>query len=371
MQVVLAGGFTPAEAVHFAIFPVRLDAMRDFSNWSLNLGQWFGVHVRLHAFFLLFAVCCLYVSGHDVGPDSWGYSGWLILAILFLSVLAHEAGHCYAALKVGGTADQIVLGPLGGLVPPQPHEPQHELFIALAGPLVNLAIWLITLPILWWQDVNVLGLLNPLGPSELLNDSIWLITLKLTFWLNWLLVLVNLLPAFPMDGGRVLKAILWPAFGARTAVQVVARGAMITAAGMCVIAWFVREPGEPTHLVPAWVALLLFAIFLFFSAQQELARLEEHDPDDELFSYDFSQGYTSLERTFERRHRRGPGALRLWLDERRRMRQVRQQLIERDEESQVDAILARLHETGMDGLTAKERALLERVSARYRNRQRS
>ena len=72
--------------------------MRDFSNWSLNLGQWCGVHVRLHAFFLLFAVCSLYVSSRDPGLEVWGYSGAFILVILFLSVLAHEAGHCFAAL---------------------------------------------------------------------------------------------------------------------------------------------------------------------------------------------------------------------------------------------------------------------------------
>jgi Zn-dependent protease len=345
--------------------------MRDFSNWSLNLGEWCGVQVRLHAFFLLFAVFTLYLSTRDQAAAGMGYAGPLILIILFLSVLAHEVGHSFAAFKVGGSTEQIVLGPLGGFTQPTvPHEPQHELLTALAGPLVNLAIWLLTAPLLGLAGVELTGLLNPLEPKAVVEGAPWLVALKLTFWLNWLLVLVNLLPAFPLDGGRILRSILWPAFGPRTAVLVVARGAMITAVGMCVIAWVLRD-AFPTALVPAWMALLLFAIFLFFSAQQEIARLEEHDSEEELFSYDFSQGYTSLERNFERQRRRGPGPLRRWLEKRRDDKRIAQQQLEQEEESQVDAILARLHETGMDGLSAKERSLLERVSARYRNRQSS
>jgi hypothetical protein len=115
----------------------------------------------------------------------------------------------------------------------------------------------------------------------------------------------------------------------------------------------------------------LATICLFFGARQDLARLEDPDVDDDLFNYDFSQGYTSLERRMDRPKQRAAGRVRGWLERRRRARERRRLELERDEERQVDEILARLHETGMNALSPKEKALLERVSARLRNRQQS
>jgi hypothetical protein len=109
-------------------------------------------------------------------------------------------------------------------------------------------------------------------------------------------------------------------------------------------------------------------VFVYSSASAEAARLEEADWEEDLFSYDFSQGYTSLERTMDP-PRKPSSSMRRWLENRREMRRRKRQWMEQEEERQVDAILIRLHEKGMAGLTAKERAVLQRVSARYRNRQ--
>ena len=349
--------------------------MRDFSSWSLNLGKWYGVHVRLHFFFLLFAVCTMYLMtaktlGLADDPGQGVVYGLMLLGILFLSVLAHEVAHCLAAFRVGGGGDQIVIWPFGGLAQPHvPHEYQHELITAVAGPLVNLVICLVLAPLVLALHQDLWGLFSPLNPRALIEGGAWLVLLKLTLWVNWMLVLVNLLPAFPLDGGRVLRSILWRWFDYRTAVLVVTWGAKFIAAGLCVMAWC--KWGENSSLVPSWVALLLLAMFLFFSAKQEMARLEEQEMDEELFSYDFSQGYTSLDRHFETPRPGSANPLRRWLADRQRARQQKQQIVEQEEERRVDEILARLHETGMDGLSTNDRALLERVSARYRNRQQS
>jgi Zn-dependent protease len=267
---------------------------------------------------------------------------------------------------VGGTADQIVVWPLGGLAHVNvSHEPQNELVTALAGPLVNLAVCVLISPLLVVAGGDLVQLVNPFVPPAAVGAFTWQDGLRWLFWMNWLLVLVNLLPAFPLDGGRVLRALLWAKFGYRSSVVLVSRVAKFTAIGLCLLAWVVHEP-YPFATLP----LALFGIFLFFSAKQEADRLHEQDPEEALFGYDFSQGYTSLEKTLAPPRKRGPGPLKKWLDSRRAARLARQQQVEADEERRVDEVLARLHERGQSGLSDDDRALLERVSARYRNRMR-
>ena len=228
---------------------------------------------------------------------------------------------------------------------------------------------MLTLPLLVAANLAVPPLLNPLAPDGLIDGSWWDVSLKLTFWTNWLLLTVNLLPAFPFDGGLMLRTLLWPALDHRAAGMVVARISKLTALAMCLGAWILRDT-QSASVLPAWVPLVLLAMLIYFSAQQEIARLETEEWDEELFSYDFSQGYTSLERGSEPT-RPAAGSMRRWIENRRQQRQRRRQWIEQEEERQVDEILIRLHENGMNGLSAKERAVLNRVSARFRNRQRN
>lgn len=339
--------------------------MGDLTAWSLSLGRWHDVRVRVHIFFLLFAVAAIYMAS-EAKEGGVVLDAALGLLILLISVLLHELGHCWAAIRVGGQVDQVVIWPLGGLASPHvPHDPQLELLTALAGPVVNAILMMLIAPLLLVGGQDVLGLFVPLSPHALTEGPGLFVVLKLAFWINWLLVLVNLLPLFPFDGGRVLRALLWSQFDYRTSVFWVTRTAMVFAVVMCFLAWWMRDT-YTTALVPAWVPLLLFAIFLWFGAQQEEFRLEYGGGEDDLFGYDFSQGYTSLERDSQRT---GPGPIRRWLEERRETRRRRREAIEREEEQQMDSILARLHSGGLESLTPQERGILDRVSARYRNRQ--
>jgi Zn-dependent protease len=377
-----------------------IDVMHDHASWSLNLGRWGGVRVRLHVFFLLFAVAALYLYAErshwapGVGdPRSVGSTeeaarqptvdalddryrmplagfGMLALTLLLASVLLHEMAHTVAVRHVGGAVDQLVLGPLGGLTRGRvPHEPQCELIAALAGPLANL---LVTVALVPWlalvSDVPLQALLYPLVPQALSTGTAGAVALKLAFWLNWSLALISLLPADPFDGGLALRAVLWPLLGYRTAVLAVARTAKLAALGLCLLAWLMRY-ADGGALVPAWLPLLSLGVFLYFSANRQLVRPVREQYDDELFGVDFVQGWSGLARRADRPDPSDQiGLLARWREKRRltRLRERRQQEV--DEEAQVDAILAQVHQAGMASLAAKDRALLERVSARYRNR---
>ena len=178
--------------------------MRETGSWTVSLGRWGGLDVRLHASFLVCAVVTIYLCSQTEVAHVAEYS-LLGLGILLASVLLHELGHLAAALRVGGRAERLIIGPLGGFhMPAVPPTPRSEVIVALAGPVVNLVvIALLAIPLVS-AGVN-LGdiLLSPLDPRNLFEGSAWLIGLRLACWINCLLLL-NLFPAYPLDGGHAI-----------------------------------------------------------------------------------------------------------------------------------------------------------------------
>lgn len=340
--------------------------MHDWLSWSIPLGRWGGLRVRLHVLFVVLALVVLHLAGRSGDSNSTRYA-LIGLGILLASVLLHELGHAYAARRLGGGADQIMLWPLGGLIPAGGvHDVQSELVVALAGPLVNWIVCLVTIPMVimsGWADLG--GLFNPLSPPSPADGLDWNLCVALVFWMNWVLAGINLLPAYPMDGIRILRSLLRPTFGYRASCAKTARLAKFTALALFIFALLVY-----TSYPSAWIPLALLAIFLFFSAKEEDEKLRHEDMDDELFGYDFSQGYTSLERTLDPPVHSRPGPLRRWLERRRKTKLRRKHEVESEEDSRVDGVLARLHDKGLDGLSSEDLALLKRVGSRYKSRQR-
>lgn len=341
--------------------------MRDASHWTLNLGRWFGVPVGLHASCLVCALTIAYIASR-ASPDQemTGY-GLLAIAIWLASLLIHQAGHLLAAARLGGICERVVIAPLGDLAPVSiPQDPRRELLAALAGPIANAIVLLIVTPALLLSAADVREvLLSPLMPQNLVVGGVGLAALKMAFWINWLLILANLLPALPMDAGRAVCAGLRPTMGEKDAVVMVARvGGLVCILGLGI--WGLLDP-KTGMFMPPWFPLSLMSLFLFFTARHELSRMEDDERDGDLLGYDFSQGYTSLERPGDGA-RREPGPLRRWLKQRREQKQRRIRQIEEDEERRVDEVLARVKDVGLDALSSEERALLQRVSARYRDR---
>lgn len=355
--------------------------MQDHATWSISLGRWGGVQVRLHAFFLLFAAFTLYLSQrHDDASDAAKF-GWFAVAslgLLLASVLLHEVGHLWAGRRLGAYADQIVLGPFGGIVPLKGAlEARPDLLLQSAGPIFNLGVCILCIPILLsgltWGDIA--GLLHPLSPKGLTFDLTAIALTKLAFWINWVLAIINLLPAFPFDGGRLLRAailIRWPDFGRRGASMIVSSTAKIAAVGTIIVALVVDFGDIQQSLLPARYALILLAILLFFSARQQERREEKDEREsDLLYGYDLSQELDDFDSDTEEENVEPTGPLTRWIEKRRELKIKRQEEIEQEEERRVDDILARLHSHGMQSLSSEDRALLERVSARYRSRLRN
>ena len=352
--------------------------MRDTPRWTISLGTWDHTHLRLHAAFPLAVACTLYwswLAGQLDPAIPMGRTAALAVVLLTPSVLFHIVGHVYAAARLGLGYDRIVIGPHGDFADDStPTDIATRLRISLAGPAANLLAALICLPgLAAFGSQHILGSLNPLSPPTLASASLSLAALKLAFWINWSMAIINLLPAAPFDGLSWMQTLVHrfrPFAGRRRYEQLQTQIAIATGLSLLLLAWLVRNTGDAS-LLPSWFPLLLVAVVVVFAATRTPHRPAQRElRDNEFFGYDFSEGYTSLERsaavTEETHDEDGP--LERWLDTRRHARRVRQQQLEAEEDQRVDEILARVHHQGLEALSEEERQLLHRVSMRYRTR---
>jgi Zn-dependent protease len=224
-------------------------------KWSWKLGEFRGIGVYVHATFLIliaFVVWAHWSMGHDLLKTLEGVG--FILA-LFACVVLHEFGHALMAAKYGIKTRDITLLPIGGLarLERMPEEPLQELWVALAGPAVNVVIaaalfgWLVlTKELLPLKEIGVTT-----GPF-----------LERLMLVNVLLVVFNMLPAFPMDGGRVLRAVLATRMDYVKATQIAASigQAMALLFGLL---GFLFNP-----------FLLFIALFVWIGAAQEAGMVE-------------------------------------------------------------------------------------------------
>lgn len=172
-------------------------------KWSLRLARLAGIDVFVHWTFILL-IGWILVSNLGAGR-SWSESLWSIWFILslFVCVVLHEFGHALTGRRYGITTKNIVLLPIGGVanMEKMPEKPIQELWVALAGPAVNVLIAALLALVLLTQGKLVV----PESADAAISASNFLLNLLVV---NLWLVLFNLIPAFPMDGGRVLRALL-------------------------------------------------------------------------------------------------------------------------------------------------------------------
>src|SRR6185437_16055005 len=165
-----------------------------FMSWSLDIGRVAGTVVRIHLTFLLF-LAWIFAASFATGGASTAWASLAFMMLLFLCVLLHEFGHIFTARAFGVSTPYVTLLPIGGVAQLEriPEEPWEEFLIAIAGPLVNVVIALVL--------VLVFGAaLQPSAASAVVNMAIPLVNRLAA--VNVFLAVFNLIPAFPMDGGR-------------------------------------------------------------------------------------------------------------------------------------------------------------------------
>ena len=218
-------------------------------SWSLHVGTVAGIPVRIHITFFLFLGI---IASENAESGSAAVSEVLFVLCLFLCVALHELGHALMARRLGIRTRDITLYPFGGIASLLDRaRPVSELLIAIAGPLVNIAIFAVALRFSSVYELRegILVKLSVLAQSPHFIDRVC--------FANAILAIFNLIPAFPMDGGRVLRSTLALA-GVRRATHFAARSGQ--AISVLLGAWAIYS-GD-------WV-LAIIAVIVFGSAAQE------------------------------------------------------------------------------------------------------
>jgi Zn-dependent protease len=208
---------------------------------SLHLFRFFGIDVFLHWSWFLVAAYEIQDRATSYSSLSWNALEYLAL---FLIVMLHEFGHALACRQVGGTSNQIVLWPLGGVAyvdPPQ--RPGATLWSLAAGPLVNVAL----LPFLYGLDAlgQSAGWVETAPNAYHFIHSVLLINLGL--------LIFNMLPIYPLDGGQILRSLLWFGIGRARSLMAATVIGFVGVAGLIALAVWARS---------AWFAILSVFILL-------------------------------------------------------------------------------------------------------------
>jgi Zn-dependent protease/CBS domain-containing protein len=225
-------------------------------GWSLPIFRIAGIQLRIHVTFVLL-IAWLAFGYYAQGGSPAAAEGVIFVLLLFLCVVLHEFGHALAAKAFGINTPDITLLPIGGVarLERMPEEPKQELLIAVAGPAVNVVIAL-GLFVAGGSFIN--PFVNPAAPERVGLVSQLLI-------INVLLVAFNLLPAFPMDGGRVLRALLAIRMSYARATQIAAT----VGQGFAFVFGFIGLIWNPF--------LIFIALFVYIGASQEAALAQMKD----------------------------------------------------------------------------------------------
>lgn len=224
-------------------------------KWSFKIGRIARIDVRVHATFFLLVAWVAWRSYAQGGTVHAALTGLLFVGLLFAIVVLHELGHALAARRFGISTRDITLLPIGGVarLEGMPERPRDELVVALAGPAVNVALAAILAAVAVVLGVSV-------APGAATDHP-----LALLVWINVALAVFNMLPAFPMDGGRALRALLAMRLSPVRATEIAAR----LGQGLALVLGLAGLFGNPL--------LILIAAFVWLGARGETVAAQIKD----------------------------------------------------------------------------------------------
>jgi Zn-dependent protease/CBS domain-containing protein len=236
-------------------------------SWSIPLFKVKGIQIKVHLTFVLILIWAAYHWGVSLGQGTAGaVYGMVVITLLFACVIIHELAHSLVAMRFGVKVEGITLLPIGGIsqMEEMPKKPKEELVMALAGPMTNVVIaallLAVAIPLELHAGVSAAEL------ERVMSSPTWPGLVSYLAMANIFLAVFNLLPAYPMDGGRVLRAFLALRMDhAKATVWAVRIGQ-----GM---AWAFGLAGA---LTGAWM-LVIIAVFIYIGAGQEGRMVEIKD----------------------------------------------------------------------------------------------
>lgn len=315
----------------------RLSPLQWVLGGSVPLFTFSGIRVRAHVSLLVLMVLMLLFDVQRGYPLEARATS---ITCLFLAVLLHEFGHCFAARRVGGFADEIMLWPLGGLALAEPPRRPWPTFVTIAaGPYVQLLLCLLCGGLIYLISrqvvpLNLLG--NFAAPAMTWQSPVFY--LWYFYVVNYFLLLFNILPIYPLDGGRMLQTVLWPRMGYGRALLVAAEVGMGGAILLVLMALYRNLD----------MLLLSVAIWSFITCYQQRAAIRAAGTwsfDD--YDYQVHHQHHHLSRFAKWKARR----------------EIRR---EEAEQVQVDAILQKVHDQGMHSLNWREKRILKKATQRQR-----
>jgi Zn-dependent protease len=217
-------------------------------SWSWSIGRMFGIRIKIHFTFLLFVGWIAVSQGILTGNAVQAGLSVALMLLVFGCVLLHELGHALTARRFGVSTRDIILLPIGGVarLERMPEKPSQEILVAIAGPAVNVVIALALAGVMTAFDMSLARLSFTGGLIEAL------------LYINVVIVLFNLIPAFPMDGGRVLRAVLATRLPFLQATRVASYIGQAIAVLFGIAGIVMNHP-----------MLLLVALFVFLAASEE------------------------------------------------------------------------------------------------------
>ncbi len=350
--------------------------MKDHYSWSVNIGRWFGVPVRLHMCLVLFILLIFGVQWHVVNSGTPIHPGTALATsiALVVAILIHELAHVFATNNLGGAVKHLVLAPWGGDSNIElPMTRRSQAIVYIAGPFANLMVAVCGMVLLVQSGQAELGeIVNPLRPHGL--DAKWEVAVaKIVTWVNFQLFWINMIPAHPFDASFLIRIAITAknSFIDREKIET---GVLIIghAAGviMLVCGWLVRDINVGP-IQPTWLVLAAGGVTLLFSSRYGYylySRPNSDDEWDELVEELDDEFGDYYEDDNEYMPYGDADSISQWLQEKQEAREQIEREIEAEEERRVDVILKKVSKRGMESLDDEEKQLLQRVSDRYRRR---